>query len=253
MSDVLLQFAEQLVRHGHREIALSLPDALWLARLLTPYSPEEPEPPPPEPGQVDRSKPPAVEESKLKSPEDEQLRPRPVVATPPPWRIETLDAEVLKLLPDRLPVGMLVPRGRGLGQPAHRQQVLELLKPPGLSDPNEFGRRLKPLRRFRRNPRKPQLDVARTVERICDEEIWDLVVRYPYDRCLNLTWIIDDGGSMHLWRQIGSELYVAFRNSGAFRSCRAFRWDVNDRWEHSFTLLDARAAAPAGPTRSMWP
>jgi hypothetical protein len=112
---------------------------------------------------------------------------------------------------------------------------------------------LKPLRRFRRNPRKPLLDVARTVERICDEEIWDLVVRYPYDRCLNLTWIIDGGGSMHLWRQIGSELFVAFRDSGAFRSCRAFRWDVDPHWQHSFILLDSQAAKEAGPSRRDWP
>jgi hypothetical protein len=177
----------------------------------------------------------------------------PAAATPPPWRIETLDADVPELQPDRLTVGMLVPRERADSQPARRGPAIQIPAPRGLPDPDEFGRRLKPLRRFRRNRRKPLLDVVRTVERICDEQIWDLVVKYPYDRCLHLTWIIDSGGSMYLWQQIGSELFVACRDSGAFRSCRAYRWHVDDQWRQSFSPLDANALAEALPARSTWP
>ncbi|MCO6457991.1 MAG: hypothetical protein J5I93_22025, partial [Pirellulaceae bacterium] len=36
----LLRLAGELLRHGQRELALSLPDALWLARLLP--APEQP-------------------------------------------------------------------------------------------------------------------------------------------------------------------------------------------------------------------
>ncbi|MCO6456697.1 MAG: formylglycine-generating enzyme family protein, partial [Pirellulaceae bacterium] len=177
-------------------------------------------------------------------------------ATPPPLKIELFTADVPGLRSDQVAIGLPVPPEHPGAESTRRGPLIPIPAPPSLADPNEFGRRLKPLRRFRRNPRKPRLDVARTVERICDEDIWDLVVRYPLDRCLHLTWIMDEGGSMDLWRQTGRELFVACRDSGAFRTCQAMQWTVGGQLgqlQSWFTPLDASARNAAAAPRNSWP
>jgi len=239
MPDALLKLAREFLDKGAPETARSLPDALWLAQFLPAARTEEKEQPPPETATVQVS-------SSRKQRDEKPLQSVEAKTawaiqgpTPPPFRIEPVTIDIPSLRPERLPIGMLVPKGHPHAIQRSGGPEFYIPAPPGLERPQDFGRRLKPLRNFRRNPHKHLLDVERTVERICDERIWELVTRHPYDRCLRLTWISDIGRSMILWRQLGRELYLAFRDSGVFREASAYEWQVDEAWQQSFMPLNA--------------
>jgi len=239
MPEALLKLAREFLDKGAPETARSLPDALWLAQFLPAARTEEKEQPPPETATVQVS-------SSRKQRDEKPLQSVEAKTawaiqgpTPPPFRIEPIIIDIPHLRPERLPIGMLVPKDHPHAIRSSGGPEFSIPAPPGLERPQEFGRRLKPLRNFRRNPHKHLLDVERTVERICDERIWELVTRHPYDRCLHLTWISDIGRGMTIWRQLGRELYLAFRDSGVFRDTRAYEWQVDETWQQSFMPLDA--------------
>ena len=251
MTAALLELAREFRDKGRPELALSLPDALWLAQLFPPAPAAEREEEPA--AMAAEEKPRARERAGEEAASPAQTAPtyRPLPATPPPLCIEPFAINIPQLQPERLPIGMLVPRDHPHAVRCGRGAELSIPAPPSLHRPQDFGRRLKPLRNFRRNPHKHLLDVERTVERICDERIWELVTRHPYDRCLNLTWIMDTGQGMAIWQQMGREMYLAFRDSGVFRDTQAYAWQVDEEWRQSFIPLNAsgrpsQSSVPSG-------
>ena len=254
MTAALLELAREFRDKGAPELALSLPDALWLAQLFPPAQADEREE---EPAAMAAEEKPRAREragEEAASPAQTAATYRPLPATPPPLCIEPFAINIPKLQPERLPIGMLVPRDHPHAVRCGRGTELSIPAPPSLHRPQDFGRRLKSLRNFRRNPHKHLLDVERTVERICDERIWELVTRHPFDRCLNLTWIMDTGQGMAIWQQMGREMYLAFRDSGVFRDTQAYAWQVDEEWRQSFIPLNAsgrpsQSSSPAG----RWP
>ncbi|TFG40204.1 MAG: hypothetical protein E4H48_07970, partial [Syntrophobacterales bacterium] len=240
MTAALLELAREFRDKGAPELALSLPDALWLAQLFPSAQADERKRGPDDIDATKEIHPKKRREEEFPSPEKEtNFTGQALPATPPPFRIEPFEVDIPHLRPERLPIGMLVPKDHPHAIRRGRGAELAIPAPPSLHRPQDFGRRLKPLRNFRRNPRKHLLDVERTVERICDERIWELVTSHPYDRCLHLTWIMDAGHGMTIWQQMGRELYLAFRDSGVFRDAQAYEWQVDEGWQQSFVPLDA--------------
>lgn len=88
-----------------------------------------------------------------------------------------------------------------------------------------LGRALRPMKQRLPDPRKQELDEARTVTAMAETGLSDPVLRPVRTRWLTLTLLVDDGISMLLWRRLASEVRALMERSGAFRVIRVYGLD----------------------------
>jgi hypothetical protein len=109
------------------------------------------------------------------------------------------------------------------------------------------ARALRPLKRYRPNPRRQEIDEAATADRIAHTGLLDVVTRPERERWLDLALVVDDSGSMLLWQQLCTELHALFARLGAFRQVRT--WGLRLRNGRT-PMLSPR---PFGASRSLVP
>ncbi|MER6628031.1 SAV_2336 N-terminal domain-related protein [Streptomyces sp. NPDC000987] len=100
---------------------------------------------------------------------------------------------------------------------APRALSVRIAHPRSLSGSLATARALRPLKRYRPEPRRPEIDEAATAAGIAQTGLLDVVTRPGRERWLDLALVIDDSASMLLWQQLCTELHFLFRRLGAFR------------------------------------
>ncbi|MFF3248386.1 SAV_2336 N-terminal domain-related protein [Streptomyces sp. NPDC002870] len=126
--------------------------------------------------------------------------------------------------------------GEGEGQAPEPQPAPEppralsirIAHPRSLSGSLVTARALRPLKRYRPNPRRHEIDEAATAARIAHTGVLDVVTRPGRERWLDLSLIVDDSGSMLLWQQLCTELHTLFERLGAFRQIRTWGLRLGD-------------------------
>ncbi|MFJ5230964.1 SAV_2336 N-terminal domain-related protein [Kitasatospora sp. NPDC088391] len=115
---------------------------------------------------------------------------------------------------------------------------------PAEADTRASARSLRPLRQRFPDPRRPELDLARTVAAMAETGLPVTASRPRRSRWLSLALVVDDGLSMVLWQRIASDLRKLFQRAGAFRDVRVYGLDSrSDR----APLLTARPYRTGGP------
>ncbi|WP_052398034.1 WD40 repeat domain-containing protein [Streptomyces sp. NRRL F-5123] len=104
--------------------------------------------------------------------------------------------------------------------PAARALPVRLPRPRALPPFLAVARAMRPLKRYRADPRRTDIDVAATVTQIAATGVPDVVVRPRPERWLDLALVIDDSPSMVLWQQMCGELRRLLERLGAFRQIR---------------------------------
>ncbi|WP_052390618.1 tetratricopeptide repeat protein [Streptomyces sp. NRRL B-24484] len=95
-----------------------------------------------------------------------------------------------------------------------------------LPAPRRLARALRPLKRPVRSPREQELDERATADLVADTGVFDLVTRARRERWMDVALVIDDGLSMHIWRELSAELRVLLQNAGIFRRVRTYGLDT---------------------------
>lgn len=103
-----------------------------------------------------------------------------------------------------------------------RALALRISHPRSLPGLLVTARALRPLKRYRPNPRRQEIDEAATADRIAHTGLLDVVTRPERERWLDLALVVDDSGSMLLWQQLCTELHALFVQLGAFRQVRTW-------------------------------
>ncbi|MFJ1754874.1 SAV_2336 N-terminal domain-related protein [Kitasatospora sp. NPDC088134] len=115
---------------------------------------------------------------------------------------------------------------------------------PAEADTRASARSLRPLRQRFPDPRRPELDLARTVAAMAETGLPVTASRPRRSRWLSLALVVDDGLSMVLWQRIASDLRKLLQRAGAFRDVRVYGLDSrSDR----APLLTARPYRTGGP------
>lgn len=89
-----------------------------------------------------------------------------------------------------------------------------------------LGKSLRPLRQRFPDPRRHELDIARTVTVLADTGMPETVTRPVRSRWLSLALVVDDGVSMVLWQRLAAELRALTERAGAFRDVRVHGLDT---------------------------
>ncbi|WP_280923497.1 SAV_2336 N-terminal domain-related protein, partial [Streptomyces palmae] len=108
------------------------------------------------------------------------------------------------------------------GTSATPRRALPLRVPEGkaLGAELALGRALRPLKQYRPNLLKREIDEVATATVLADTRLPDVITRPARERWLDLALIVDDGLSMLLWRRLAVELRTLLQRSGAFRMVR---------------------------------
>ncbi|TLS42758.1 hypothetical protein FE633_29345 [Streptomyces montanus] len=126
-----------------------------------------------------------------------------------------------------------------------RARSIRIAHPRSLSGSLATARALRPLKRYRPNSRRHEIDEATTAARIAHTGVLDVVTRPEQERWLDLALVVDDSGSMLLWQQLCTELHALFERLGAFRQIRT--WGLRLRDDRT-PMLSPR---PFGASRSL--
>jgi len=105
---------------------------------------------------------------------------------------------------------------------------IRIAHPRSLSASLMTARALRPLKRYRPNHRRHEIDEAATAARIAHTGVLDVVTRPGRERWLDLALVVDDSGSMLLWQQLSTELHVLFERLGSFRQIRTWGLRLRD-------------------------
>ncbi|MBL1101751.1 SAV_2336 N-terminal domain-related protein [Streptomyces coffeae] len=139
--------------------------------------------------------------------------PAPGSDAPPEGADDTTDAEAPE---DTPPSDGPPPDPRPSPEPA-RALPIRVPYLRSLSTSLVTARALRPLKQYRPDPGRAEVDETATVTQIAHTGIVDLVTRPLPERWLDLALVVDDGPSMLLWQQLCSELRALFERLGAFR------------------------------------
>ncbi|WP_125937544.1 SAV_2336 N-terminal domain-related protein [Streptomyces sp. WAC 06738] len=104
--------------------------------------------------------------------------------------------------------------------PTARALPVRLPRPRALPPFLAVAQAMRPLKRYRADPRRTDIDIAATVTQIADTGIIDVTARPRPERWLDLVLVIDDSPSMLLWQQLCGELRRLLERLGAFRQIR---------------------------------
>ena len=132
-----------------------------------------------------------------------------------------------------------------------RSDELQLKIPDArsLQKPLELARSLRPLMRRVPSQVNTLLDEEATVRRIAEEKIWCPVLRPALEPWLDLALVIDDSGSMLMWRHTIAELQHFLSSYGVFRDVRVWRLGT-DKAEKVCIYAGATASDRNGSPRS---
>ncbi|MES4902802.1 MULTISPECIES: SAV_2336 N-terminal domain-related protein [unclassified Streptomyces] len=104
--------------------------------------------------------------------------------------------------------------------PARRALPLRVPEAKALRAELPIGRALRPLKQYRPNPLKREVDEVATASALAETGLPDVVTRPARERWLDLALVVDDGMSMLLWRRLAVELRTLLQRAGAFRVVR---------------------------------
>jgi hypothetical protein len=88
-----------------------------------------------------------------------------------------------------------------------------------------LGRALRPLKQWRSDALRTELDIEATVTAMAETGLPEAVVRPARTRWLDLAVLVDDGVSMLLWQRLAGEIRALMERSGAFRHVRVHGLD----------------------------
>jgi acylphosphatase len=124
-------------------------------------------------------------------------------------------------------------------------RALTLARASALPDRRDLIRALRPLRRRVASPGSGVVDIDATVRRAAEEDLWLPSFAPTRERWLDMLLVVDHGLSMILWKDTVDEFERVLRNSGAFRSVRAW-WLESDDVEIGVRAR-GRGQSPASP------
>ncbi|UYQ65269.1 SAV_2336 N-terminal domain-related protein [Streptomyces peucetius] len=109
-------------------------------------------------------------------------------------------------------------------QPAPSDRAATAVRAPGMKALGDaelrLGRALRPLRHWRPDTLRAELDVDATVTAMAETGLPEAVLRPARTRWLDLTVLVDDGVSMLLWQRLAGEIKALMERCGAFRHVR---------------------------------
>ncbi|MFI1334802.1 SAV_2336 N-terminal domain-related protein [Streptomyces sp. NPDC020845] len=108
-----------------------------------------------------------------------------------------------------------------------------------------IGRALRPLKQYRPNPLKREVDEVATATALAETGLPDVITRPARERWLDLALLVDDGMSMLLWRRLAVELRALLQRAGAFRVVRVL--GLHTRGADA-PVLRAKPYVPEAPT-----
>ncbi|MEV7865782.1 SAV_2336 N-terminal domain-related protein [Streptomyces sp. NPDC088124] len=138
--------------------------------------------------------------------------------------------------------------------------------PPMISRPLALQRALRPLRRTVPSTSERELDEAGTAYRIASlgarRDQWLPELRPARERWLHLRLVVDEGPTMAMWQPLARDLFMAFGQTGAFRTVELVRLGADGtipprQWTagRTLALVISDAMGPqwrAGPAGRRW-
>ncbi|MFI6157896.1 SAV_2336 N-terminal domain-related protein [Kitasatospora sp. NPDC051170] len=115
-----------------------------------------------------------------------------------------------------------------------------------------LGRALRPLRQRFPDNRRPELDLARTVEAMADSGLPEIALRPSRTRWLSLALVVDDGLSMVLWQRLASDVRRLMERAGAFRDVRIHGLDTRSAEAPRLSARPYPSEGPFRPTTSLY-
>ncbi|MGW1374603.1 SAV_2336 N-terminal domain-related protein [Streptomyces sp. NPDC002446] len=97
-----------------------------------------------------------------------------------------------------------------------------------LSDAQQLGRALRPLRRSRDHPHRTVTDIEATVRLAAETGFLDVVARPEQERRWSAVLLVDCSPSMQVWGSLAAELRALLTRSTAFRSVQVHPVDPGD-------------------------
>ncbi|MGW9136536.1 SAV_2336 N-terminal domain-related protein [Streptomyces sp. NPDC055681] len=114
-------------------------------------------------------------------------------------------------------------------QPASSNRPATAVRTPGMkalgSAELRLGRALRPLKHWRPDALRAELDVEATVTAMAETGMPEAVLRPARTRWLDLAVLVDDGVSMLLWQRLAGEIRTLMERCGAFRHVRVHGLD----------------------------
>ncbi|MEU6106436.1 SAV_2336 N-terminal domain-related protein [Streptomyces flaveolus] len=105
---------------------------------------------------------------------------------------------------------------------APRALSVRIAHPHSLPGALAISRALRPLKRYRPDPCRTEIDEPATAAQMAHTGLLDVVTRPGRERWLDLALVVDDSMSMLLWQQLYRDLHGVFERLGAFRQIRSW-------------------------------
>lgn len=112
---------------------------------------------------------------------------------------------------------------------------------PALTEKRELTRRLRPLRRRVPSRTRSVLDEGATVRSSAEQRMLLPELRPAPERWLEVSLVVEEAGSMPVWRRAVDELRVLLEHNGAFRDVRMYALRASD--DGQFVTLHTRSGA----------